>query len=146
MPQSAPPVSRSVVKPRSSIARIATEPLAASRVSGTSARSCMFTSVSTTWMCASIRPGISVRPPMSTRAAAAVMAVGDFLDQAVLDQDFYAVLEFVQARVKETTAGEQKQRHGAPLLSHLSACGRYRAAVACQSGFCRVRRRRRSPC
>ena len=66
MPQSAPPVSRSVVKPRISIARIATDPLAASRVSGTSSSSRRFTSVSTIWMWQSISPGISVRLPIGT--------------------------------------------------------------------------------
>jgi len=71
MPQSAPPVSRSVVKPRSSIARICTEPFAASKVSGTSDSSCSFTSDSTMWICASIRPGISVALPMSMRCAEA---------------------------------------------------------------------------
>ena len=52
------------------MARIATEPLAASRVSGTSSSSRRFTSVSTTWMWASISPGISVRPRRSMRVAA----------------------------------------------------------------------------
>jgi hypothetical protein len=69
IPQSAPPVSRSVVNPRRSIAAIATDPFAASSVSGTSDSSRTFTSVSTMWMCASISPGISVRPPRSTRRA-----------------------------------------------------------------------------
>ena len=48
IPQSAPPVSRSVVKPRISMARIEAEVFAASRVNGTSASSRRFTSVSTT--------------------------------------------------------------------------------------------------
>ena len=54
------------------MARMATEPFAASSVSGTSASRRRFTSVSTTWMCASISPGISVRPRRSMRVAEAL--------------------------------------------------------------------------
>src|SRR6185312_14775983 len=71
MPQSAPPVSRTVVKPRSIMPRISSADLAVSRVSGTCSRLRMFTSVRKTWTWQSIRPGIRVRLPQSTTWALA---------------------------------------------------------------------------
>src|SRR5262249_5440490 len=69
MPQSAPPVSRTVVKPRSSIARMAAAPPAVIKGSGIASRARMFTSEMYTWAWQSIRPGMSVRPPTSNTAA-----------------------------------------------------------------------------
>src|SRR5207248_41312 len=65
----APPVSRTVVKPRSSIARMAAAPRAVISVRGIASRYRMFTSERNTWAWQSIRPGIRVRPPQSTTAA-----------------------------------------------------------------------------
>ena len=114
MPQSAPPVSRSVVKPRISMARIEAEAFADISVSGWSDSRRMFTSVSTTWMWASISPGISVRPPRSMRCArgAGDRAVGDFADDAVLDEDLHAVEQFVAAGIEQSEVVEQEAGHG----------------------------------
>ncbi len=71
MPQSAPPVSRTVVKPRLSMASISRAARAVISVSGTASRKRMFTSLSITCTWLSIRPGISVRPPQSITAAPA---------------------------------------------------------------------------
>src|SRR6266852_2468209 len=77
-PQSAPPVSRTVVNPRSSIARIATAARAVIRVSGTCSSCRMSTSLSVTWTWQSISPGISVRPPQSiTEASGALMGFAE---------------------------------------------------------------------
>ena len=68
-PQSAPPVSRTLVKPRSSMPRMRTAARAVISVSGTFSRRGIETSDSTTCTWLSIRPGISVRPPQSMTAA-----------------------------------------------------------------------------
>ncbi len=69
MPQSAPPVSRTVVKPRSSMARMSGAARAVRRVSGTASSARMLTSGRNTWTWQSISPGMSVRPPTSTTVA-----------------------------------------------------------------------------
>ena len=65
MPQSAPPVSRTVVKPRSSMARNRVAARAVSSVSGIASMKRTLTSLwmACTWQ--SISPGISVRLPQS---------------------------------------------------------------------------------
>jgi hypothetical protein len=68
-PQSAPPVSRTLVKPRSSILCIRRAARAVISVSGTLSMLRITTSDSTTWTWLSIRPGISVRPPQSMTSA-----------------------------------------------------------------------------
>ena len=73
MPQSHPPVSRTVVKPRSSMARSRVAARAVSRVSGIASMKRMLTSLWMTCTWQSIRPGISVRPPQSTTAASALL-------------------------------------------------------------------------
>ena len=70
-PQSAPPVSRTLVKPRSSILRISSAARAVISVNGTLSRLRITTSDSTTCTWLSIRPGISVRPPQSMTLALA---------------------------------------------------------------------------
>ncbi len=78
MPQSAPPVSRTVVKPRSIMPRISTDDWAVSSVSGTFSRLRKFTSVRNTWTWQSIRPGIRVRLPQSTtRALGALIGLAE---------------------------------------------------------------------
>ncbi len=69
MPQSAPPVSRTVVKPRSIMPRISAMARAVASVSGTASRKRMFTSERKTCTWLSMRPGMSVRPPQSTTSA-----------------------------------------------------------------------------
>ena len=73
IPQSAPPVSRTVVKPRSSMARSRVAARAVSKVSGIASRKRMLTSLwmACTWQ--SIRPGISVRLPQSITAASGAL-------------------------------------------------------------------------
>src|SRR5262245_30494626 len=66
MPQSAPPVSRTVVKPRSSMACMRAAPRAVIRVSGIASSARMLTSDRKTWTWQSISPGIRVRPPASS--------------------------------------------------------------------------------
>ena len=73
MPQSAPPVSRTVVKPRSIMPFMSSAERAVSSVSGTLSRLRMFTSVRKTWTWQSIRPGIRVRLPQSTTFALAAL-------------------------------------------------------------------------
>ena len=71
IPQSAPPASRTVVKPRRSIAS-STRP--ASRATSVVGRPCIaarFSVVMVAWTWASISPGISVRPRASIRSAPA---------------------------------------------------------------------------
>ena len=73
MPQSHPPVSRTVVKPRSSMARSRVAARAVSNVSGIASMKRMLTSLWMTCTWQSIRPGISVRPPQSTTAASGAL-------------------------------------------------------------------------
>jgi hypothetical protein len=68
-PQSHPPVSRTVVKPRSIMARSRVPARAVSSVSGIASRKRTLTSLCITCTCASMRPGITVRPPQSTTMA-----------------------------------------------------------------------------
>jgi succinate dehydrogenase hydrophobic anchor subunit len=77
IPQSAPPVSRTVVKPRSSMARNRVAARAAIRVSGIASMKRTLTSLwmACTWQ--SISPGIKVRLPQSiTTASAALIGCG----------------------------------------------------------------------
>ena len=71
IPQSAPPVSRTVVNPRSSIARISPAARAVMSVSGTASSARRLTSERKTWAWQSISPGMSTRPPHSTTVAPA---------------------------------------------------------------------------
>ena len=48
-------------------------------------------------------------------------AIGDFLDQGVLDEDFYPVVQFVEPRVQEASAGEEMLAHAC--LSKCFAAG-----------------------
>ena len=73
MPQSVPPVSRTVVKPRSSISFMRLAPRAAARVSGTSSMRRRYTSLCMQWTWQSIRPGSTTRPPQSITSASDVM-------------------------------------------------------------------------
>ena len=76
MPQSAPPVSRTVVKPRSSMARNRDAARAVIRVSGIASMKRTLTSLWMAWTWLSISPGISVRLPQSiTSASAALIGV-----------------------------------------------------------------------
>src|SRR5262249_27721696 len=78
IPQSAPPVSRTVVKPRSSMARMRAAPRAVINVSGRASSARMLTSERKTWTCESISPGIRVRPPASSVSVAdTVIGRGD---------------------------------------------------------------------
>ena len=95
-PQSAPPVSRTLVKPRSSILRISSAARAVISVNGTLSRLRITTSDSTTCTWLSIRPG-------HQRAPAAVDDVGlckldrlgrDFLDSVAFDDQFVAAAQF----------------------------------------------------
>ena len=71
MPQSAPPVSRTVVKPRSSMARNRVAARAVTSVSGNISMKRTLTSLwmACTWQ--SISPGINVRLPQDFREAIA---------------------------------------------------------------------------
>ena len=91
-PQSAPPVSRTLVKPRSSMPRISPAARAVISVSGTFSRLRIKTSDSTTCTWLSIRPGISVRPPQSiTLALGELDRLGrDLLDRVAFDHQFMA--------------------------------------------------------
>ena len=73
MPQSHPPVSRTVVKPRSSMARSRVAARAVSKVSGIASMKRMLTSLWMTCTWQSISPGISVRPPQSITAASGAL-------------------------------------------------------------------------
>ena len=73
MPQSAPPVSRTVVKPRSIMPRISGAARAVMSVSGMCSRFRMFTSLRYTCTWQSISPGMSVRPPPSITVAPAAL-------------------------------------------------------------------------
>ena len=78
MPQSAPPVSRTVVKPRSIMPFMSSADRAVSKVSGMLSRSRKFTSTRKTCTWQSIRPGIRVRLPQSTTwALAALIGLDD---------------------------------------------------------------------
>ena len=69
MPQSAPPVSRTVVKPRSSMARNRVAARAAINVSGIASMKRTLTSLWMAWTWQSISPGIRVRLPQSITTA-----------------------------------------------------------------------------
>ncbi len=71
-PRSAPPTSRTVVKPRISIAPMICPARSAASDEGCAAFAPRSAMAATTWTWASIRPGISTRPPRSTRSAAAL--------------------------------------------------------------------------
>ena len=73
MPQSAPPVSRTVVKPRSSMARNRVAARAVTSVSGNISMKRTLTSLwmACTWQ--SINPGINVRLPQSMTSASAAL-------------------------------------------------------------------------
>src|SRR5262245_4329805 len=73
IPQSAPPVSRTVVKPRSSIARSRVAARAVIKVSGSASMKRTLTSlwIACTWQ--SISPGIKVRLPQSITVASAAL-------------------------------------------------------------------------
>ena len=95
------------------MARIATEPFAASSVSGTS-DSRLQVDLGQHDM------DVRVDQARHQRAAAEVDArgagggdrtVGDVLDHAVFDQDRYAILQFVAARVQEASAAEHVAGH-----------------------------------
>ena len=70
-PRSAPPTSRTVVKPRASIAPMICPARSAASDDGCAALAAKSAIDATTCTCASIRPGISTRPPRSIRVAAA---------------------------------------------------------------------------
>ncbi len=68
-PQSAPPVSRTVVNPRASMSRMLAAARAVPSVNGTASRFRVLTAVSMTCTWLSISPGITTRPPQSTTSA-----------------------------------------------------------------------------
>lgn len=61
-PQSHPPASRTVVNPRINISRSTTEARAATRLAGSTSRSCKLAETAVTWTWASQRPGITNAP------------------------------------------------------------------------------------
>ena len=73
IPQSAPPVSRTVVKPRSSMARNRVAARAVTSVSDNISMKRTLTSLWMAWTWQSISPGIRVRLPQSMTSAAAVL-------------------------------------------------------------------------
>ena len=61
-PQSHPPASRTVVNPRINMSRSTTEARAATRLAGSTSRSCKLAETADTWTWASQRPGITYAP------------------------------------------------------------------------------------
>ena len=109
IPQSAPPVSRTVVKPRSSMPRIRCIARAVIRVSGMLSSRPSATSLNTTWTWQSIRPGIRVRPPQSTTSAepAAIGRSDTSLIDPVLDQQLEPALEPVALRIQHLKVSKE---------------------------------------
>ena len=119
MPQSAPPVSRTVVKPRSIMPRISGAARAVMSVSGMFSRFRMFTSLRYTCTWQSISPGMSVRPPPSITVAPARhdRPVGDLADQLVLDEHLAAAQQSVLGGVEQLHVAEEILGHRPHLLS-----------------------------
>ena len=131
-PQSAPPVSRTLVKPRSSMPRMSTAARAVISVSGTFSRRRMETSDSTTWTWLSIRPGISVRPPQSMTAASGAL-IGRAETSLMLlafDQQLVAAAQLVVLGIEHLEVLEVVLRHrGAPGMRHQSSIGKWCGVV-----------------
>ena len=115
-PQSAPPVSRTLVKPRFSMPSISRAARAVIKVSGTASRKRILTSLNVTWTWLSISPGIMVRPPQSiTSAVVGLDRLPRHLAHGLaFDQKLEPALKLADLGFKQLEIPEQKLGHCGP--------------------------------
>jgi hypothetical protein len=128
-PQSQPPASRTVVKPRRNMRSRITRASCAISVVGFFSIAPMSTDVIVTCTCASIRPGITVRPPtrITARAVEAHGAFGDFANAIAFDDDALVLGDDAALDVEHGSFFEDDERHFA------SGCGDAAQSETCGS-------------